>query len=64
MEQPTLYTDRLTLRLFTLDDASDVQRLAGRKEIAATTTSITHPYKLHMAEEWIGTHETFQSVLR
>ena len=36
---PTIHTDRLTLRPFTLDDAADVQRLAGEKEIAADRKS-------------------------
>ena len=55
--QPTLHTDRLTLRPFTLDDAADLQRLAGEKEIAATTMTIPHPYPDGEAERWIGTHQ-------
>lgn len=51
---PTLQTDRLTLRPFTLGDAADVQRLAGEKEIAATTMTIPHPYPDGAAEEWIA----------
>lgn len=34
---PTLRTDRLLLRQFQLSDATDVQRLAGVKEVAAGT---------------------------
>ncbi len=56
--QPTLQTDRLTLRPFTLADAPDVQRLAGEREIATTTLLIPHPYPDGAAEEWIQTHET------
>lgn len=56
-EQPTLNTERLVLRPFTLADAVDVQRLAGDKAIASTTMNIPHPYEDGMAEEWIGTHQ-------
>lgn len=60
--RPTLETDRLILRPFTLDDASDVQQLAGAFEIADTTLNIPHPYEDGMAEAWIGTHaESFAS---
>ena len=59
--QPTLKTQRLTLRPFRLDDASEVQRLAGEKEVAAMTLRIPHPYPDGIAEEWINTHpENFQ----
>ncbi len=53
---PTLVTDRLLLRPFTLADAPEVQRLAGNREVASTTLRIPHPYKDGMAEEWIATH--------
>ncbi len=36
-QQPTLQTERLLLRPFTLEDAPDGQRLAGDRAIAATT---------------------------
>ena len=55
--QPTLKTDRLLLRPFTMADAPEVQRLAGDKEIASTTLNIPHPYKDGDAQNWIGTHE-------
>ena len=54
---PTIQTDRLTLRPFTLDDAPVVRLRAGRPEIAATTLNIPHPYEEGMAEQWIGTHQ-------
>jgi RimJ/RimL family protein N-acetyltransferase len=54
---PGIETERLVLRGFTPADAADVQRLAGEREIAATTAMIPHPYEDGMAEEWIGGHE-------
>ncbi len=56
-ERPTLETARLLLRPFTVADASEVQRLAGDREIAATTLHVPHPYEDGMAEQWIGTHQ-------
>ena len=56
-ERPTLLTDRLFLRPFTLADAPDVQRLAGDRDIASSTLNIPHPYEDGMAEQWIGTHQ-------
>jgi len=56
-EIPTLHTARLTLRPFTLDDAAEVQRLAGAREVAAHTLNIPHPYADGLAEDWIGGHQ-------
>lgn len=53
---PTLETERLLLRPFTLTDAPRVRELAGVPAIADTTLNIPHPYKEGMAEEWIATH--------
>ncbi len=55
-EQPTIDTERLTLRPFIPDDAFDVERLAGRREIADTTLNIPHPYPHGGAAEWIRSH--------
>lgn len=52
-----LETDRLLLRPFTADDASDVQRLAGDRAVADTTLNIPHPYDDGVAEDWIGQHQ-------
>jgi RimJ/RimL family protein N-acetyltransferase len=51
--QPTLNTDRLILRPFTLADAPELQRLADAPEIAATTLHIPHPYSEKLAQTWI-----------
>jgi len=55
-EIPTLETERLMLRPFGNQDATEVQRLAGDRAIADTTLNVPHPYKDGMAEEWISKH--------
>ena len=52
-EPTTIKTERLRLRPLTPDDAPTVRHLAGRREIAAMTRSIPHPYSLAQATEWI-----------
>ena len=52
---PTLQTERLILRPFTLADAEAVTALVSPREIALSTISIPHPYDRSMAEAWIGT---------
>lgn len=54
MKQPTLETARLRLRPFRIEDAADVVRLAGAREIADTTVSIPHPYTGDIAMAWIS----------
>jgi [ribosomal protein S5]-alanine N-acetyltransferase len=51
---PTIRTARLFLGKFETDDAAELQRLAGAREIADTTLSIPHPYGLDHARAWIG----------
>jgi RimJ/RimL family protein N-acetyltransferase len=50
---PLLETPRLKLRSFQAADAADIVRLAGDREIAATTRMIPHPYELPMAQAWL-----------
>ena len=58
---PTLQTKRLILRSLTLEDAQDVQRLAGERDVASTVIRIPHPYEDGMAEAWIRScYDTFE----
>ena len=52
---PPLLTERLLLRSFTLEDAADIQCLAGEFDVASTLTNMPHPYEDGMAEEWMQT---------
>jgi len=49
----TLYTERLILRSFTLEDAADVRHLIDDPDMASTTDEIEYPYEDGTAEEWI-----------
>ncbi|MGF1489857.1 MAG: GNAT family N-acetyltransferase [Prochloraceae cyanobacterium] len=55
-KQPILASDRLILRPFAIEDATVLTNLAGSKEIADTTISIPHPYRLDYAKNWIAKH--------
>jgi [ribosomal protein S5]-alanine N-acetyltransferase len=70
---PTLHTERLVLRAFTLDDAPAVRQLAQAREVARMMLHLPHPYEEGMAEEWIaslrpafeaGTRTAFAVTLR
>jgi ribosomal-protein-alanine N-acetyltransferase len=54
--RPTIETERLVLRPFRLEDAPEVQRLCGAREIAVGTLTIPHPYPDGAAEAWIAGH--------
>lgn len=54
---PTIKTERLILRKFELSDASEVQRMAGDRDVARNTLNMPHPYTDGLAEQWISTHE-------
>lgn len=55
MEQPTLRTERLVLRPLSVSDVPVVTRLAGAREVAATTLRIPHPYVEDHARQFIAT---------
>ncbi len=60
--QPTLTTQRLLLRTWQPDDAADLQRLAGAREVAEGTLNIPHPYPDGLAAQFIaGRDEYFAS---
>lgn len=44
----------MILGAFEADDAPELQRLAGAREIADTTLAIPHPYELDHARAWIA----------
>lgn len=58
-KQPTLTSERLILRPYSMADAPMVQKLAGDKRIADMVTNLPHPYLDGMAEDWIGNHKSW-----
>lgn len=56
MAIPQFETTRLCVRPFRISDGSDVERLAGAPEVAATTLHIPHPYPAGLGAKWIATH--------
>jgi [ribosomal protein S5]-alanine N-acetyltransferase len=70
---PTLRTERLVLREFTLEDAPELHRLAQAREVARMMSRHPHPYEEGTAVKWIkglrpmfdaGIGTTFAVVLR
>ena len=58
---PTLHTERLILRSFTLADAPDVQRISNDHDVSSMTQIVEYPCEDGMAEEWIEwSHKTFE----
>jgi [ribosomal protein S5]-alanine N-acetyltransferase len=57
MPLPSLQTGRLLLRPYTVNDAPDLVRLAGAREVAATTLRIPHPYREQDAIEFISSFQ-------
>jgi ribosomal-protein-alanine N-acetyltransferase len=51
---PTMTTARLRLRPLVAEDAPEIRRLAGAREVAATTLNIPHPYPDGAAESFIA----------
>jgi ribosomal-protein-alanine N-acetyltransferase len=51
---PNLQTSRLRLRPHSESDIPDLVRLAGEREIAATTLRIAHPYTEQNAEDFLA----------
>jgi len=49
--QPTIETERLILRPFSISDADVVMALAGTKQVYATTLNVPYPYEPGMAEK-------------
>ena len=51
-----IQTARLTLRSYSAADIADLVRLAGAREVAATTLRIPHPYTEQDAKEFIAAY--------
>lgn len=61
MTHPELRTGRLLLRAFRRGDIPDIVRLAGAREVAATTLRIPHPYTEADAERFLDLIATDRS---
>ena len=55
-ELPTLQTERLTLRPFTMDDVPALFEICNDADVASTTLTLPYPYALSDAEQWIPKH--------
>ncbi|MEP4078562.1 GNAT family N-acetyltransferase [Haloferula sp.] len=49
----TLFTERLILRPFRLEDAEDVTRMCGDREVSRWMSLIPHPYERSDADGWL-----------
>lgn len=54
MDLPCLQTARLVLRPYSQADVADLVRLAGTREVAATTLRIPHPYREQDAVDFVA----------
>lgn len=64
VQQPILYSQRLRLRPFSLEDAPRVTELLQTPEISDNTLNFPYPYEHHMAVTWIeGLRINFESGL-
>src|ERR1700757_2206306 len=57
MNSQILTTERLVLRPYSLSDVEPLVRLAGAREVAATTLRIPHPYTEQDARNFIATYQ-------
>src|SRR5207253_3423350 len=57
MNSQILPTERLVLRPYSLSDVEPLVRLAGAREVAATTLRIPHPYTEQDARNFIATYQ-------
>ncbi|MGD9117451.1 MAG: GNAT family N-acetyltransferase [Dehalococcoidia bacterium] len=61
-QQPTITTERLILRPYRPEDAADIQRLIGERDVVATLANVPYPYEDGMYQEWLGgRQESFET---
>lgn len=53
---PVLFTPRLILSAFTLEDAPRIAEFAGDYDVAEMLVDTPHPYPEGMADAWVDTH--------
>lgn len=57
VENYTITTDRLILRMFSLMDAARVAQLCNNEKISVRTLNLPYPYTAENAETWIKWHK-------
>lgn len=57
--RPIIETERLVLNALEMSDCARVALLAGDKRIYDVTLLIPHPYEVHQAEAWVGSHKAY-----